>query len=118
MDALFASGRIVDLILVLVAFEAAALAFWRVRLRGGFRLRPLLCNLASGAALMLAVRAALTGAGWEIVATCLALSLAAHLVELVLRLRDSTEFNPNGNEDAPRTGTSPERVALPGHSPR
>jgi hypothetical protein len=86
MDALFASGRIIDAILVLVAIEALVLILWR---RGSSPL-PLLCNLTSGAALMLAVRAALTGADWTVVAGCLALSGLAHGTEMVLRL-DGTE---------------------------
>jgi hypothetical protein len=64
--AAFASGRIVDGILLLVACEALALA-WIGRRRGP-PLPSLLANLASGAALMLALRAALVGAGWVAVA--------------------------------------------------
>lgn len=85
---LFASGRIIDVILALVALEGAALLLWHRRTGRGPAAIPLLCNLASGAALMLAVRAALTGAAWPAVATCLLLSLVAHASELVLRLRD------------------------------
>lgn len=83
MEALFASGRIVDAILVLVALEALGLILWRRR--AGPPL-PLLCNLTSGAALMLAVRAALTGAHWTILAGCLAVSGLAHVTEMALRL--------------------------------
>ena len=60
MTELFASGRIVDAILVLVALEAAALLLWRRRTGRGPAPVPLLCNLASGAALMLAVPLVLT----------------------------------------------------------
>ena len=84
---LFASGHIIDAILVLVVGEALALALWRGR---RVPLRPLLFNLASGAALMLAVRAALTGAAWWTVAACLLAAFLAHATELGLRLWDAT----------------------------
>ena len=88
MTELFASGRIVDGILVLVALEAVALLVLRRRTGRGPAPVPLLCNLASGAALMLAVRAALTDAAWPVVAGCLLMSLVAHASELALRLRE------------------------------
>ncbi|GJD94629.1 hypothetical protein [Methylobacterium iners] len=87
MSELFASGRIIDLILVLVALEAVALLVWRSRSGGGPAPLPLLCNLAAGAALMLALRGALTGASWPVIAACLVGALLAHVTELGLRLR-------------------------------
>jgi len=78
------SGRIVDLILLLVVLEALGLAWW-LRGRGG--ILPLLPNLAAGACLLLALRAALVGAGWPWIAAPLAASLAAHLADLGTRLR-------------------------------
>ncbi|KAB1074794.1 hypothetical protein [Methylobacterium planeticum] len=88
MEALFASGRIIEIILGLVLFEAVALLAWRARTGRGPRARPLLLNLTSGASLMLALRASLVGAGWTVIAGWLALSFAAHLGELVLRFRE------------------------------
>ncbi|MGH1573104.1 hypothetical protein ACRAWG_23540 [Methylobacterium sp. P31] len=85
---LFASGRIVDAILLLVAGEALLLA-WLGR-RGGPSLPGLLANLASGAALMLALRAALVGAGSAAIAGWLLAGLAAHLADLGLRFRAAT----------------------------
>jgi hypothetical protein len=87
MDALFASGHIVDALLLLVALEALGLILWRRR--SGSPL-PFLCNLTSGAALMLALRAALTGAHWTAIAGCLAVSGLAHGTEMVLRLGGGT----------------------------
>lgn len=87
MANLFASGRIIDLILLLVACEALVLALWRARTGRGPPPVPLLCNLASGCALMLALRQALTEAPWPGVAACLAASFAAHGTELILRIR-------------------------------
>ena len=87
MAELFASGRIIDLILVLVAVEAAALALWRWWSGSGPGLRGMAANLASGACLLLAVRAALVGAGWELVAMPLLGSLLAHAADLYGRRR-------------------------------
>jgi hypothetical protein len=81
MAELFASGRIVDLILLFVLLEAALLAGLGRRLG-----RPCLADVAAallpGVALMLALRAALVDANWPVTAACLALALAAHLADL------------------------------------
>ncbi len=84
---LFASGRIVDAILVLVAVEALVLLCARARWGRGPAPGALLSNLASGAALMLALRAALTGTAWPGIAVWLTAALAAHLAEMVIRFR-------------------------------
>ena len=82
MSGLFADGRIVDLILLLVAVEGA-LWGWLLRKRSS----PLNVALAllPGAALLIAVRLALTGADWRMVAAALAASLPLHLWDLARR---------------------------------
>ncbi|MCJ2081563.1 hypothetical protein [Methylobacterium sp. J-090] len=113
MTWLFASGHVIDAILVLVVGEALALVLWRGR---RVQLRPLLFNLASGAALMLAVRAALTGAAWWMVAACLLASFLAHGTELGLRLRSAAGACDACGKPPTRTGgTMPETVAFPSH---
>ncbi|MGH1589815.1 hypothetical protein ACRBEV_17555 [Methylobacterium phyllosphaerae] len=104
--ALFASGRIVDGILLLVAGEALLLA-WLCR-RGGPSLPALLANLASGAALMLALRAALAGSGWIAVAGFLLAGLVAHLADLGLRFRAATAQR----RSPAQAGTSPRTAAF------
>lgn len=86
MAGLFADGRIVDGILLFVAVEALGLTLWWRHARGGRWPLALLCNLTSGAALMLALRASLTGAGWPAIAGCLAVSGLAHATEIALRV--------------------------------
>jgi hypothetical protein len=79
---LFSTGRIVDLILGLMAIEGLIfLAWWRLTGRG---LAPgaLTTNLASGACLLMALRGALTGAGWGWIALCLTAALLAHFADL------------------------------------
>lgn len=87
MSGLFASGRVVDLVLALVAAEAALLAWHRRRTGRGVPVAELLAFLGAGACLLLALRAALVGASWVWVAAALAGAGAAHLVDLRLRWR-------------------------------
>jgi F0F1-type ATP synthase assembly protein I len=85
MAELFASGRVIDLILGLVVVEVMVLALWRRRFGTGPDLGGLAANLASGGFLLLAVRAALVDAAWEWVALALLGSLLAHLADLYCR---------------------------------
>lgn len=90
MAELFANGRMIDLILALVVVEALGLAVLH-RVTG--RLPPLprlLPNLAAGAFLLVAVRAALVGADWIWVAGSLLVALMAHIVDLLTRLTTVT----------------------------
>jgi len=79
------SGQLVELVLALVALEAAALLFYRFRTGRGPEPLGLVFNLAAGAALMLALRAALQEAGWTQVAAFLVLALIAHIADLARR---------------------------------
>lgn len=79
------SGSLPRLIAGFVVLEAVVLT-WLWRVRGlGIAPRAILGNLLSGACLMLAVGASLANAPWWDVAILLALSLIAHVADLVLR---------------------------------
>lgn len=80
MAGLFASGRIIDAVLLGVVAEAGLLFFV---FRGRFA--SIGATIAAGAALMLAVRAALTGSPWPVVAAFMLAGLFAHLIDLALR---------------------------------
>ncbi len=82
MDELFASGRIVDLILALMVLETTALFAYRKWTGYGIGTAALLSNMAAGACLLFAVRAALSGAGSGFVAGALTAALAMHLFDL------------------------------------
>ncbi len=84
MDGLFASGRIVDFILLGVLAEAVLIF---ALCRSFSRFAPFAATLASGAALMLALRAALTGTAWPVVAAWMLVGLVAHAADLLLRRR-------------------------------
>jgi hypothetical protein len=87
MAQLFASGHLVDLILMIVAIEAGCLLiYWRSH-RRGVSPGDLLPNLCAGAFLLLALRLSLGGAGWELCCASLAAAGIAHLVDLSRRWR-------------------------------
>lgn len=85
MAELFASGRIVDLILALTLIEALVLWLrhrWTGRGPAPARLLP---TLAAGVFLLLALRLALTGAPWPWLGTSLAAAGLCHLLDLRAR---------------------------------
>ena len=83
MERFFASGHAVDLVLLVVAAEFAYLNLRRGRGRAGWTDRAL--ALAPGVCLLLAVRTALTGGPWPLVAAALALSFPFHVADVVRR---------------------------------
>jgi hypothetical protein len=85
MSEWLASGRLVDVILLIMLLECAAIAVAGRRL--GLSLRDLAANLAAGALLLLALRTVLTGAGAHWTLACLAGALVAHLADLASRRR-------------------------------
>lgn len=85
MSALFSSGQVIDLILALVVAEGLLLlALYRFQ-GSGVRIADFLPNALGGACLLLALRAALTGAPWTGIAPWLLSSFAAHLWDLKQR---------------------------------
>lgn len=80
------SGRIAELILLLVLLEALAFALLGRRAHG-LELRQVAGTLAAGAALLLALRAALRDEPWTAVAGWLALAGVAHAADLLRRWR-------------------------------
>lgn len=84
---LLAGGHAIDLILLAMVLEGLALiAYQRVTGKG---IAPLavVANLTSGAGLLLALRAAMSGWGMATIATCLLVSFAAHVADLSRRWR-------------------------------
>jgi hypothetical protein len=83
MSELFASGHAVDIVLAVLAAEVLVLSNRRTR-RVGERHRGATMIIAAlpGIFLLLALRAALTGADWIWIALWLAASFPAHLADL------------------------------------
>ena len=78
MTAFFTSGHAVDIVLLVLAGEVV----WLIARRRV----DVLPALLPGALILLALRAALTGAEWPAVALWLALSFPAHVYDLRRRL--------------------------------
>jgi hypothetical protein len=95
MSELFASGRIVDLILLLLVIEIAALYMYRRATGSGIPILDVLMNNLAGAGLLLALRAALTGGGWMAIAPWLLAAFVAHIADVARRWR--TEPNGHGS---------------------
>lgn len=87
MAELFASGHLVDFILVVVVIEAAALLIYWARRRRGVAPLDLLPNLCAGVFLLLALRATLAGSGWMLPSLFLAAAGLAHLADVWRRWR-------------------------------
>ncbi len=87
MQEFFASGRVVDVAIAMLALELVLMA-WLQR-HGGAVPNPVdvAVALAAGLFLLVALRFALTGAGWPLIATALLAALVAHLVDLARRCR-------------------------------
>ena len=83
MAAFFASGRAVDLVLLVIAAEFVILTLRRSGSPAGWLDRAL--ALLPGVCLLLALRAALTGAPWPWVAAAVTTSLPFHLADVMRR---------------------------------
>ena len=85
MEQLIASGRVVDLILGLMLLEAIAIGAYHAGTGRGIGPVDLAINLLAGVALLLALRAALTGAGWQAIAGILGVAGLLHVADLTRR---------------------------------
>lgn len=82
---LVASGRLVDIALLALAIEFVALTAFAPKAERARRAVDLVFALGPGACLMLALKAALTGAGWLWVIALVTLSFPLHLIDLARR---------------------------------
>jgi hypothetical protein len=78
---------LIDLVIVMTVIESAALAIYHHRTGRGLAPQEFVPTLAAGLALMLAVRAGVTGAGWGVVAAGLAVAGLAHVADVRRRWR-------------------------------
>ncbi len=91
MEPFFASGRVAEVVLAFLLLEALVLAVAGARLGWSGALRDLRWNLAAGAALVLALRAALGGSAWTWIAAFLAAALVAHALDVLARARAAAQ---------------------------
>jgi hypothetical protein len=87
LSTLFTSGRVVDLILLMLVIEAVVLLTYNFLTGRGIPAVALLINLLAGAFLLTALRSALIQSPWEWTAGWLAAALIAHAADLAQRWR-------------------------------
>ncbi len=85
MASLFQSGRVAYAILGFMGVEWMVLILVRNNGRPLFRSSEIVLNLAAGAALAMALRAALLASAWAYIACWLLIALGFHLGDLALR---------------------------------
>ncbi|MFC0241684.1 hypothetical protein [Rhodopseudomonas telluris] len=87
MSDLFADGLLVDLILGFLVLEAVGIIGYWVWRKRGIAPADFLPGLCSGALMLLALRAVLSGASWVLPSVCLMVAGLAHLVDVLRRWR-------------------------------
>lgn len=86
MEQFVNSGQVAAVILVVLAIEIGGFAYYFWRRQRTFLLLSFVANGLAGAALVMALKAALQQSGWLFVAIYLLGGLLAHLADVVLRL--------------------------------
>ncbi len=86
MEQFVNSGQVAAVMLVAIAIEIAVAAYYFWRRQRTLLLLSFVANGLAGAALVLALRAALQQTGWLFVAIYLGGALLAHVADVVLRL--------------------------------
>ena len=91
MQAWVVGGGLIDTIIAITLLEAAILLLYHHQTKRGLMPRDYLLNVLSGLCLMLALRCALAGSVWYVVATFLAAAGLAHVADIILRLRQRAQ---------------------------
>lgn len=107
MAELFESGAIVGLAIAVLIVEMLVLATIHARTGRGIAARQLAGNFLAGVFLLLALRAALAGAGVTWVALCLGAALVAHAADLRSRWRPERRGAVADSRREYRGGTDP-----------
>ena len=79
--------HLIDFVIAVTLLEMIVLAVYHRRTGRGLAPRDFVPMLAAGLALMLAVRAGVTDAGWGLVAAALLVAGLAHAADVMRRLR-------------------------------
>lgn len=87
MSEWFESGRIVDVMLIVIAIEVAVLCAYRLRTGRGLSVSTIVLNAGAGGSLMVALKLLWVDAAWHWIAMALLSSLAFHSGDLVQRWR-------------------------------
>ena len=84
---MFASGRIVDFILVIIVIEGMILGSIYAFRKKGIPPTQFILHALPGAFIFLALRAALVDAGWQPIALFLIASFIAHIIDLIFIIK-------------------------------
>jgi hypothetical protein len=79
--------HLIDVVIAMTLLESIALGIYHRRTGRGIAPQDFVPTLAAGLALMLAVRAGVTGAGWGFVAAGLTVAGLAHVADVRRRWR-------------------------------
>jgi hypothetical protein len=79
------SGRLIDIVIVITLLEGAFLLALHRKTGRGVAPRDFVLNMASGLCLMLALRLALSGVGWQMTALCLMAAGSLHAMDIYRR---------------------------------
>ena len=96
LQSLITTGRIVDVMLAFVVLEIIILGLYRRATGNGIPMPKLLVNIGAGSSIMLALRAALTGADWKWIAVWLVCGLLFHSSDIALRFRRGASDDSRG----------------------
>lgn len=86
---LIESGRIVDIMLLVVGVEIIALLAYRHFTGRGISKAALLLNVGAGGSLMVALKMVFADAAWQWIAAALIMSLVFHVSDLAYRWRQT-----------------------------
>ncbi|MEM9401460.1 MAG: hypothetical protein AAGA44_03095 [Pseudomonadota bacterium] len=89
MQDLITGGRIVDIVLLVMGIELVVSAIIARRRGIPLDIPGLAFNIGAGASLALALRASLTGDGWQWIAAWLISSLVFHVLDISRRWQQS-----------------------------
>jgi hypothetical protein len=98
MQEFLQDGRMIEVILALVALEAGVLIAWFRFTGRGVAPISLVVNLMAGAFLLLALLAVLHNSSFWTLGLCLAAALLAHIADLAIRWNDNGRINPSLGE--------------------
>ena len=85
MAEFFSSGAVAGTILIFMAAELVLLAIYRRVSGSDYALSDLVLTLTAGGGLVLALGAALSGAAWPVIASCLLLAMIGHVADVYRR---------------------------------
>ncbi len=89
LQGLVESGRIVDIMLAVIAVEVVVLVGYRLVKQRGLSIASIVLNVGAGGSLMVALKLLYDGAAWQLIAAALVASAVFHTGDLAYRWRQA-----------------------------